>query len=163
MGREITAVVTDITRVCGLTQPEERRPINMSVTTSFGNGDVLLWMFEFFLFVIWFWLLLTVFSDLFRDHDMSGGMKALWVIFVVFLPYVGILVYLIARGHGMAERAAKAHARAQEQMNAQIRAAAGTSASASAADQIAQAKSLLDSGAIDQAEYDKLKAKALGN
>jgi len=128
---------------------------------SFGNGDVLLWMFEFFLFVIWFWLLLTIFSDLFRDHEMSGGVKALWVIFVIVLPYIGILVYLIARGHGMAERAAKAQARAQEQMNAQIRAVAGTSSSA--ADQIAQAKSLLDSGAIDQAEFDKLRASALGN
>jgi hypothetical protein len=128
---------------------------------NFGNGDVLLWMFEFFLFVIWFWLLLTIFSDLFRDHDLSGGAKALWVIFLVFIPFLGILVYLIARGHGMAERAAKAQARAQEQMNAQIRAAAGTPASASPADQIAQAKSLLDSGAINQAEYDTLKAAAL--
>ena len=128
---------------------------------NFGNGDVLLWMFEFFLFVIWFWLLLTIFTDLFRDHELSGGAKALWVIFVVVLPFIGILVYLIARGHGMADRAARAQARAQEQMNAQIRAAAGTSASPS--DQIAQAKSLLDSGAIDQAEFDKLKAKALGN
>ena len=128
---------------------------------NFGNGDVLLWMFEFFLFVIWFWLLLTIFTDLFRDHELSGGAKALWVIFVVVLPFIGILVYLIARGHGMADRAARAQARAQEQMNAQIRAVAGTSSSA--ADQIAQAKSLLDSGAIDQAEFDKLKAKALGN
>jgi ABC-type multidrug transport system fused ATPase/permease subunit len=126
-----------------------------------GNGDVLLWMFEFFLFVIWFWLLLTIFGDLFRDDELSGGVKAVWVIFVVLVPYIGILVYLIARGRGMADRAARAHARAQEQMNAQIRAAAGTSASPS--DQIAQAKSLLDSGAIDQAEFDKLKARALGN
>ena len=128
---------------------------------SFGNGDVLLWMFEFFLFVIWFWLLLTIFTDLFRDHELSGGVKALWVIFVIVLPFVGILIYLIARGHGMADRAAKAQARAQEQINAQIREAAGTSASP--ADQIAQAKSLLDSGAISQAEFDRLKAAALGS
>jgi ABC-type multidrug transport system fused ATPase/permease subunit len=128
---------------------------------SFGNGDVLLWMFEFFMFVIWFWLLLTVFSDLFRDHELSGGAKALWVIFLVFIPFLGILVYLIARGHGMAGRAAKAQARAQEQMNAQIRTAAATSPPASAADQIAQAKSLQDSGAINQAEFDKLKTAAL--
>ena len=126
----------------------------------FGNGDVLLWMFEFFLFVIWFWLLLTIFTDLFRDHELSGGAKALWVIFVIVLPFLGILVYLIARGHGMAERAAKTQARAREQVDAQIREVAGTPASP--ADQIAQAKSLLDSGAINQAEYDKLKAKALG-
>jgi ABC-type multidrug transport system fused ATPase/permease subunit len=128
---------------------------------NFGNGDVLLWMFEFFLFVIWFWLLLTIFTDLFRDHELSGGVKALWVIFVVLVPYIGILVYLIARGRGMADRAAKAQARAQEQMNAQIREVAGTSPSP--ADQIAQAKSLLDSGTIDQAEFDKLKARALGS
>ncbi len=128
---------------------------------NFGNGDVLLWMFEFFLFVIWFWLLLTIFTDLFRDHELSGGVKALWVIFVVLVPYIGILVYLIARGRGMADRAAKAQARAQEQMNAQIREVAGTSPSP--ADQIAQAKSLLDSGTIDQAEFNKLKARALGS
>jgi cbb3-type cytochrome oxidase subunit 3 len=116
---------------------------------NFGNGDVLLWMFEFFLFVIWFWLLLTIFTDLFRDHELSGGVKALWVIFVVLVPYIGILVYLIARGRGMADRAA------------QIREVAGTSPSP--ADQIAQAKSLLDSGTIDQAEFNKLKARALGS
>jgi hypothetical protein len=65
---------------------------------------------EFFLFVIWFWLLLTIFGDLFRDHEMSGGMKALWILFVVVLPYVGILIYLVARGKGMAERSAKQNA-----------------------------------------------------
>jgi hypothetical protein len=96
-----------------------------------------------------------------RDHETSGGVKALWVIFLVLVPYVGILVYLIARGHGMAERAAKAQGRAQEQMNAQIRAVAGTSTGGTAADQITQAKALLDSGAVDQSEYDKLKNAAL--
>ena len=126
----------------------------------FGNGDVLLWMFEFFLFVIWFWLLLTIFSDLFRDHELSGWAKALWVIFVIVVPFLGILVYLIVRGHGMAERAAKSQARVQEQVDAQIRQVAGTAASP--ADQIAQAKSLLDSGAINQEEFERLKAKALG-
>jgi cbb3-type cytochrome oxidase subunit 3 len=131
------------------------------LATSFGDGDVLLWMIEFFLLVIWFWLLLTVFSDLFRDHETSGGAKALWVIFLVFVPYVGILIYLIVRGHGMADRAAKSQALTQERMNAQIRAAAGTPASKSAADQIATAKGLLDSGAITQAEFDQMKATAL--
>jgi Phospholipase_D-nuclease N-terminal/Short C-terminal domain len=127
--------------------------------TTFGNGDVLLWFLEFFLFVIWFWLLLTIFGDLFRDHEMSGGMKALWIIVVVVLPYLGILIYLIARGKGMGERAAKQNALVQEQMDARIRAAAGTTTAP--ADQIAQAKALLDSGAIDQSEFDKLKAAAL--
>lgn len=123
----------------------------------------MLWIFEFFMFVIWFWLLLTVFADLFRDHELSGGVKALWVIFVVLIPFLGILVYLIVRGHGMADRAAKAQARAQEHMNAQIRAVAGTPAGGSSADQIAQTKALLDSGAIDQAEFDTLKARALAS
>lgn len=127
----------------------------MYLLSGFGDGDVLLWMFELFLFVVWFWLLLTIFSDLFRDHELSGGMKALWIIFVVILPFLGILIYLIARGHGMAERQAKQIAEAQKQMVAQY-------GGASPADQIASAKALLDSGAIDQAEYDKLKASALG-
>ena len=130
-----------------------------TLASSFGDGDVLLWMFEFFMFVIWFWLLLTIFSDLFRDHELNGGIKALWVIFVIVLPFLGILIYLIARGGGMAARSQKAAQEMQAQLNSQIRAAAGTSTSA--ADQIAQAKSLLDSGAITQAEYDKLKASAL--
>ena len=131
------------------------------LSSSVGNGDVFVWMLEFFLFVIWFWLLLTIFGDLFRDHETSGGMKAVWIIVLIVLPYVGILIYLIARGHGMAGRAAKQQALMQEQMDAQIRAAAGTSASP--ADQVTQAKALLDSGAIDQAEFQKLKAQALGS
>ena len=129
------------------------------LASSFGDGDVLLWMFEFFLFVIWFWLLLTIFTDLFRDHELNGGVKALWVIFVIVLPFLGILIYLIARGGGMAERNVKAARAMQAQVDAQIRAAAGSSTSA--ADQIAQAKSLLDSGAISQAEFEKMKAAAL--
>jgi len=124
-----------------------------------GNGDVLLWMLEFFFFVIWFWLLLGIFSDLFRDHELSGGWKAVWVIVLVLLPYLGILIYLIARGRGMAERGIKANQAAQQQLDARIRQAAGSTDSA--AGQISKAKELLDSGAIDQAEFDALKAKAL--
>jgi len=124
-----------------------------------GNGSVLLWMLEFFFFVIWFWLLLGIFSDLFRDHELSGAWKAIWVVVLVLLPYVGILVYLIARGKGMAERGIKANKVAQEQVDARIRAAAGTTDSA--ADQISKAKALLDSGAIDQTEFDALKTRAL--
>jgi hypothetical protein len=132
-----------------------------TMSTSFGNGDVFLCMLEFFLFIIWFWLLIAIFSDIFRDHETSGGVKALWVILVVILPYLGILLYLIVRGHGMAARSAAAAQRAQDQMDSQIRAAAGTTTSAP--EQIAQAKSLLDSGAITQAEFDDLKKKALGS
>lgn len=126
---------------------------------SFGDGDVFLWMLWFFLFIIWFWLLVTVFGDLFRDHETSGGVKALWIFFVIILPYLGVLVYLIVRGHGMAERQAKQMQVAQAAFDAQVRAA--TSSTATPADQIAQAKALLDTGAITQAEYDKLKNSAL--
>jgi hypothetical protein len=130
-----------------------------STTTSFGNGSVFLWMLEFFLFVIWFWLLIVIFSDLFRDPDASGGVKALWIILLILLPFVGILGYLLVRGRGMAERSAKQQQAAQQQVDAKIRAVAGSSPSA--AEQIAQAKSLLDSGAISQAEFDSLKSKAM--
>ena len=131
------------------------------LSSSFGNGDIFLWMLEFFLFVIWFWLLLSVFSDLFRDHELGGGMKAFWIIFVILLPYLGVLIYFIARGGGMAARSTKQMAELQKQADDRIRSVAGVSTTP--ADQIAQAKALLDSGAIDQAEFDKLKAAALSS
>jgi ABC-type multidrug transport system fused ATPase/permease subunit len=130
------------------------------ILSAIGDGDVFLFIFEFFLFVIWFWLLLTIFGDIFRDHEMSGGLKAFWCIFVIILPFLGIFIYLIARGGGMAQRAAKAQKDMQDQMDQYVRSTAGTG---SAADQISQAKSLLDAGTIDQAEFDKLKAKALAS
>ena len=129
------------------------------ILSTIGDGDVFLFFIEFFLFVIWFWLLITIFGDLFRDHELSGGMKAFWIFFVIILPFLGILVYLIARGNGMAGRAMKAQQEVQAQMDAYVR---QTAASGSATEQIAQAKALLDAGTIDQAEFDKLKAKALG-
>ncbi|MFD0597270.1 SHOCT domain-containing protein [Catellatospora coxensis] len=129
--------------------------------SSFGNGDFLLFMFEFFLFVIWFWLLIMIFSDLFRDHETSGWAKALWTILVIVLPFLGILLYLIVRGRGMTDRALKQQQAMKQQMDAQIRAAVGTGGSP--ADQIAQAKSLLDTGAITQAEFEVLKSKALSS
>jgi hypothetical protein len=125
-----------------------------------GDGDVLLFILEFFLFVIWFWLLITIFSDLFRDHETSGVVKAIWVIVILLIPFVGILLYLIIRGGGMSRRAIQAQQDMQQQFDAYVRQTAGTSGSAT--DQIAQAKTLLDQGAIDQTEYDRLKAKALG-
>ena len=119
-------------------------------TFDFGNGDVFLWMLEFFLFVIWFWLLIAIFSDLSMIRPLG---------YASLLPFLGILIYLLVRGHGMNARAAAQQKEMQDAMNAQIRAAAGSSSSA--ADQIAQAKSLLDSGAITQAEFDAMKSKAL--
>ncbi len=129
------------------------------LTGSFGHGDVLIWFIEVFLFVVWFWLLITIYSDLFRDHEMSGVAKALWVVLVLLFPLVGVLAYLVLRGGGMAARAARSRRDAQEQVDAYVRSIAGTPQSP--ADQIQKAKALLDSGGIDRAEFDRLKAKAL--
>jgi hypothetical protein len=120
---------------------------------------LVLWaMIIFFAFVIWIWLLITVFVDIFRRKDCGGFTKALWIIFVIVFPYLGVLIYLIANHNGMAERSEKVVQSVQAQQDAYIKSVAG---SASPADQIAQAKSLLDSGAISQAEFDALKGKAL--
>ena len=120
--------------------------------------DVLWSMMIFFLFVIWIWILITVFADIFRRRDIGGGMKAVWIIFVILLPYLGVFIYLIAEGHKMAERNAEQIQTVRAQQDDYIKSVAGSSP----ADQIAQAKSLLDSGAITQAEFDGLKAKELG-
>ncbi len=128
------------------------------VAASYPFMDVLWSMVIFFLFVIWIWILITVFADIFRRRDIGGGMKAVWIIFVIILPYLGVFIYLIAEGHKMAERNAEQMQSARAQQDEYIKSVAGSSA----ADQIAQAKSLLDSGAITQAEFDGLKAKALG-
>jgi hypothetical protein len=112
----------------------------------------------FFAWVIWFYLLITVFGDLFRRHDLSGWAKAAWIIFVIVLPYLGVLVYLIAEHEGMAERSAKQLQQSQAQIDDYVRSVAAKS---DPADQIAKGKQLLDQGAISQAEYDALKQKAL--
>jgi len=127
------------------------------VAASYPFMDVLWSMVIFFLFVIWIWILITVFADIFRRRDIGGGMKAVWIIFVILLPYLGVFIYLIAEGHHMAERNAEQMSAARAQQDDYIKSVAGSSP----ADQIAQAKSLLDSGAITQAEFDGLKAKAL--
>ena len=127
------------------------------VAASYPFMDVLWSMVIFFLFVIWIWILITVFADIFRRRDIGGGMKAVWIIFVILLPYLGVFIYLIAEGHHMAERNAAQMNTARAQQDDYIKSVAGSSP----ADQIAQAKSLLDSGAITQAEFDGLKTKAL--
>src|SRR5262245_883867 len=129
------------------------------LAANFGDGDVLLWFVEFFLFLIYIWLLIAIFSDLFRDHELSGWAKAFWVLFILFVPLLGILVYLIARGGGMSRRAHASALAAQQKFDAYVRDAAGTGQSPT--DQIAHAKALLDAGTIDQAEFERLKAKAL--
>jgi hypothetical protein len=120
--------------------------------------DVLWTMLIIFAWVIWFWLLITVFSDLFRRSDTSGFAKVLWIIFVIILPFLGVFIYLIANHEGMTERSIKQAQAQQAQMDAYVKSVA---ASGGAADEIDKAKKLLDSGAISQAEFDSIKAKAL--
>ena len=115
-------------------------------------------MFMFFMWILWFMLLFTVFGDLFRRHDIGGWGKTGWVIFVILLPFLGVFIYLIAEGKGMAERNVKQAQASQADMDSYIKSVASSSG---ATGEIAQAKQLLDSGAITQAEYDTIKSKAL--
>jgi Phospholipase_D-nuclease N-terminal len=120
--------------------------------------DVVWTMFIFFAWVIWIWLLITVLVDVFRRHDLSGWGKAGWTVFMIFLPLIGVLIYLISQGKGMAERSAKEQQTYQAQAEDYIKSVA---AKADPADQIARGKELLDSGAITTAEFEALKQKAL--
>jgi hypothetical protein len=122
------------------------------------NGSFLLAMFEFFLFFAWFMCLFWVYGDIFRSKDLGGLAKTLWILFVLFTFWLGLLVYVLVRGKGMQERQLEQAREMQAAQSQYIKSAAG---STTATDQIASAKSLLDSGAITQAEFDALKAKAL--
>ena len=121
--------------------------------------DVLWTMFVIFAWVIWFWLLITVFADIFRRHDIGGGKKTLWIIFVIVLPFLGVFIYLISQSKEMTERNEKQARAQQAQMDDYVKSVAGSGGSAA---EIEKAKQLLDSGAISQSEYDAIKAKALG-
>ncbi len=126
------------------------------------NGSFLLAMFEFFIFFAWFMCLFWVFGDLFRSRDLGGLAKTFWVLFIIILPILGLLIYLIARGGGMTERAIDSQQELQKQQVQYAQAVvASQGGSTSAADQISSAKALLDSGSISQTEFDQLKAKAL--
>ena len=113
-----------------------------------------------FAFVIWFWLLIVVFGDVFRRRDIGGWGKAAWIILVIVLPYLGVFIYLIAEHSGMADRTVQDVQTQQAATDQYIRSVAG---SGGPAGEIETAKRLLDSGAITQVEYDSLKAKALGS
>ena len=130
----------------------------MPIAADYPFMDILGTMLVFFAWVIWFWLLITVFGDLYGRHDISGWRKAAWTVFAIVVPFVGVLAYLIAQGTHMAERRASEAATAQKEVDQYIRRAAGSNG---ATEQIAQAKELLDSGAIDQTEFDQIKQKAL--
>ena len=133
----------------------------MPLASEFGTGQVFLSMLWFFLFFIWIWLLIVVFSDIFRSHDLGGWSKALWVIGIIILPYLGVFLYLIVRGHKMAEHAQQAAAAQDAAAKQYIQQAAGTSGSA--ADEIQRLADLKAQGVISDAEFEAGKAKALSH
>jgi hypothetical protein len=128
---------------------------------SFWNnfGDVIWWFLWIFAFTAYLFALFAIIGDLFRDRELNGWWKAIWIIFLLFVPFLTALIYLIARGRGMAERSQREATQVQSATDDYIRTVAG----ASPADEIAKAKGLLDSGTITQGEYDLLKAKALAH
>ncbi len=124
--------------------------------------DVLWSMLIFMAFLLWIWLAVTCFSDIFRRHDMSGFLKVLWVIVIILVPYFGVFVYLLVNGSGIAKRNEAQAAQMQEAFDARVReAAATTGGGGGTATEIAEAHKLLESGAINQEEFERLKAKAL--
>jgi Short C-terminal domain/Phospholipase_D-nuclease N-terminal len=132
----------------------------MVLAAEWGTGQVFWSMLWFFLWIIWFWLLIMVFTDIFRSRDLSGGGKALWSIFVIVLPYLGVFIYLIARGHRMSENAADAARQQDAAFRQYVQEAAGTS---SPADELAKLAKLRADGTINETEYAQLKAKVVAS
>jgi hypothetical protein len=128
-------------------------------STSYPLLNIFWTMFEFFLWVVWIWLLITVFADIFRSHDLSGWARALWVLFVFLIPVVGLLVYLIARGGEMHERAERRAQRQDEALRSYLQQAEGPSGSS--ADQLAKLADLRDRGVVSADEFEREKAKVL--
>lgn len=121
--------------------------------------DYLIWLFWVYITIACIWIFITVIIDVFRDHTLNGWAKALWVLFLVFVPFLATFIYLIARGRQMSERRMDEYQKARSQNDAYIRDVAGSSSSPSA--EIEKAKALLDSGALTPAEFETIKAKAL--
>lgn len=128
------------------------------IATDYPLLEVFWTMLIFFAFFIWIWILITVFGDIFRRRDIGGWGKTGWIVFVIILPYLGVFVYLIAEHKGMTERSIKQAESQQAQMDQYVKSVAG---STDPAQQIANAKQLLEQGTISQAEFDQLKQKAL--
>ena len=126
--------------------------------SSYGLLNVFLWMLWFFLFMIWIWLLITIFVDIFRTH-MSGWAKAGWTIFIIVLPFLGVLIYLIANGSNMQHRSMEQAAAAQQAQNSYIKSVAGTETTA---DQLKTLSDLHDAGKLSDDEFAAQKAKLLG-
>ena len=119
----------------------------------------ILWtMIIFFAWVIWIWTVISILGDVFRRHDIGGGTKALWTFFIIFLPFLGVLIYLVSQGQGMSQRSAEQMKQTQKLYEQHIREVAGGGGAAS---EIANAKALLEAGYITQEEYEALKRKAL--
>ena len=132
------------------------------LASSYPVLDAFLTMLYFFLFIIWIWLLIMVFMDVFRSHDMSGWAKALWVIFIIILPFLGVFVYLIARGGKMHERAAEQAAQQQKAFDQYVKQAAGAPGETSA-DQLHKLADLKSQGVLTDAEFEAQKAKILAS
>ena len=130
----------------------------LASTTNYPILDFIWTMFAFFVFILWIWLLIAVFMDIFRSHDLGGGAKALWVLFVIILPFLGVLVYLIARGGKMHERAAEQAAQQQKAFDNYVKETAG---SGNTADQLSKLADLKEKGVISDAEFETQKAKIL--
>jgi uncharacterized small protein (DUF1192 family) len=121
-------------------------------------GELLLITLEVFFFVVWIWILITILSDLFRDHELSGWGKAAWVLFLVFIPFLTALIYLIARGNGMRDRTVKAQADAKKHFDEYVQQQAHAGSPAEELHKLAELK---DKGALSQEEFDRAKAKLL--
>jgi hypothetical protein len=130
------------------------------VLAEFGTGQVFWSFLWFFLWFIWIWILIVCFSDIFRSSDLSGWGKALWSIFIILVPYLGVFVYLIARGHKMSEHAAQAAAAQEAQVRKYVQDVAATSGAGSASE-LATLADLRDKGVITEEEFQQAKAKAL--
>ncbi|MGB9346014.1 MAG: SHOCT domain-containing protein [Ilumatobacteraceae bacterium] len=135
----------------------------MLLAAEFGTGQVLWSLLWFFLFFVWIMLIITIFGDIIRSDDMGGWAKAIWSVFIIFVPFLGIFVYLIARGGGMAERQVAAAQKQNEAMQEYIQATAGAGGGTSSADQLAKLADLHASGKLDDAEYATAKAKVIGS
>ena len=132
----------------------------LAATYQYPILDFFLTMLYFFLFVIWIWLLITVFIDVFRSHDLGGWAKALWVIFIIVLPFLGVFVYLIARGGKMHERAAQQAAQQQKAFDQYVKQTAGSTADTTA-DQLSKLADLKSQGVLTDAEFEAQKTKIL--
>jgi hypothetical protein len=130
------------------------------LASSYPILDIFLTTLYFFIFIIWLWLLFMVFIDIFRSHDLGGWAKGLWVIFIIIMPYLGVLVYLIARGGKMHERAAQQAAQQQKAFDQYVKQAAGTPGT-STADQLSKLAGLKSQGLLTDAEFDAEKTKIL--